>query len=60
MNNAKFMRGIGFGIAVGAAATGILISQRKTLMKSKAGRTIRSVGHTVSEAVDDIGDVFRK
>jgi predicted small secreted protein len=53
MKARSFMKGIGIGVAAGALLTAAVVPMdKKRLMRSKAGRTIRSVG-TFVEGVRD-------
>jgi gas vesicle protein len=47
-----FLKGVGVGAAVGAALTAALIpADRKRLLRSRAGRTLRAIGHAVEDLV---------
>lgn len=50
---AGFYIGLGAGLAVGAAA-GMMLSTRKSAMKTPVGRSIHKLGLAVDQAVDNI------
>ncbi|MDR0381602.1 MAG: hypothetical protein LBH86_06375 [Oscillospiraceae bacterium] len=52
MQTSGFLKGIGVGVAVGAAvATALVPVDRKRIFRSRAGRTLRAIGHAVEDLV---------
>ncbi len=48
MNRYGFLKGIGVGVAVGAVmAAAVIPMDKRKLMRSGAGRTIRAIGQVV-------------
>lgn len=56
MNNTTFLRGIGIGVAVGAAM-GIAMTPRRQSMlkKSAAGKAIRAAADVMDQITDAMG-----
>lgn len=56
MNSTNFLRGMGMGIAVGAAMGIAMTPKRKHIMKkSAAGKAIRAVTDVMEELTDTMG-----
>lgn len=56
MNNTNLIRGMGLGIAVGAALGMAMTPKRKmSLKKSPAGKAIRAVTDVMEELADTMG-----
>lgn len=56
MNNTNLLRGMGMGIAVGAALGMAMTPKRKmSLKKSPAGKAIRAVTDVMEEIADTMG-----
>jgi len=54
MENTQFMRGIGVGVAVGAALA-VAMRPRHKSVKSTAGKAIKAVGEVVENISDAMG-----
>ncbi len=54
MNTTQFLRGMGVGVAVGAAISMAVTPRAKSMRKSPAGKAIKAV----SEVMDNITDAM--
>lgn len=56
MSSTNFLRGMGMGLAVGAAVGMVMTPKRKHMMKkTAAGKAIRAVTDVMDELTDSMG-----
>ena len=52
MHGTAFLKGMGVGLVVGAAVTGLVAPvDKKKMMKSGAGRTIKAIGEAMEHFI---------
>lgn len=55
MNNTKFLRGMGIGVAVGAALSLAIAPKANSFKRSTAGKAIKAVTEVIDNITDAMG-----